>query len=285
MDRRKKINVNKYESTTDAELRCVADEYGGRVCPKVRIADALNINNSGLSDSEFSYALKAHFDFVIVDGNEGVAFAVEFDGPHHQSGSSAQRRDQLKNAICRRLKMPLLRFDDQHLEPVGFESPCPGKRSLLAGEFSSVIAWVAECWFLEQAFATAKARGDIRPDEPFIATSFLGKDPTIHARAFLVEMSRKDVIARDIYEIDRYQEGDAWMALAVQRIDADQYIAGFARCLSLNFSAMSAWELCSELAVLTVAKKLRRYLYGQFAPYSLQEVDEWKQQLSKKSVA
>ena len=35
------------------------------VFPKIRIADVLNITNSGIRKELFSYALKAHFDFLI----------------------------------------------------------------------------------------------------------------------------------------------------------------------------------------------------------------------------
>jgi hypothetical protein len=274
MDRRKRINVNRYESLTDAELRRVADEYGARVCPKVRVADALDINNSGLSSDEFAYALKAHFDFVVVDDQERVAFAVEFDGPHHDVDPDARRRDRLKSAVCKQLNMPLLRFNDQHLEPVGFPSPYPGKRSFLAGDFSSVVGWVAECWFLEQA------RGEVPFDEPFIAQSFFGYDPTIHARAYLQEMRRSGVVVKPWPEVHRYKQEDAWAALAVVQLGEHKAVAGYARCQSLNFTAMSAWELCEELAVLGSARKLQKYLAGQLTPYTLQEIEEWKERLN-----
>ncbi len=32
---------------------------------------------------EYSYALKAHFDFVVVRDDTLALFAVEFDGPQH----------------------------------------------------------------------------------------------------------------------------------------------------------------------------------------------------------
>ena len=58
MERRKRINVNQYESLTDAALRQAVEEFGARVCPKVRVADALDISGSGLSDEVFITRLK-----------------------------------------------------------------------------------------------------------------------------------------------------------------------------------------------------------------------------------
>jgi hypothetical protein len=37
--------------------------------PKPRVADALPIERSRISDDLYSYALKAHFDFLVTDGN------------------------------------------------------------------------------------------------------------------------------------------------------------------------------------------------------------------------
>ncbi|HZU04334.1 MAG TPA: DUF2726 domain-containing protein [Chloroflexota bacterium] len=83
MDRRKRL-LNEYEEVADELLRQAAERCGARVSTKVRVADALEIANSGLSNEEYSYALKSHFDFVVSDGNGKAAFAVEFDGRQHE---------------------------------------------------------------------------------------------------------------------------------------------------------------------------------------------------------
>ena len=66
MDKRKRI-MNFHEEVTHTILHKVVEENNARIFTKVRIADVLDITNSGLSKEEFSYAFKAHFDFVVAD--------------------------------------------------------------------------------------------------------------------------------------------------------------------------------------------------------------------------
>lgn len=75
--------LNGYEKLTFKEIKKVTDEIGVSVYPKVRIADVLKIKDSGLSNDEYSYSLKAHFDFVICNSDDSPEFSVEFDGPMH----------------------------------------------------------------------------------------------------------------------------------------------------------------------------------------------------------
>ena len=70
MDRRKHILVNSYEVSTEAALREIAEKHHVRVHSKIRVADALNVERSGISNEEYSYAFRAHFDFVITDSEE-----------------------------------------------------------------------------------------------------------------------------------------------------------------------------------------------------------------------
>ena len=68
MDRRKRV-VSLPERKAENVLGPVAARYGARVWPKVRVADALTIDGSGIDCDLYSYALSAHFDLLIVDGN------------------------------------------------------------------------------------------------------------------------------------------------------------------------------------------------------------------------
>lgn len=181
MDRRKKLLVNQYEHATDVELRAAAVRLNARVCPKVRIADALDINNSGINNQEYSYALKAHFDFVIVDGESKPVFSVEFDEPYHDYDIDAVRRDALKNSICEKLEMPLLRVDATFLLQIG------------KSRFS-VLSWMAEVCFLFQGFCIAQSGGQIPYDEPFDYSAFLGWGYEDGGR--VVDVDQNDVLAR-----------------------------------------------------------------------------------------
>jgi ADP-ribose pyrophosphatase YjhB (NUDIX family) len=62
MDRRRRILVNNAEALTDAALREAATDLGLRVDAKVRLADTVDIDRSGLSDDAYRYALRAHLD-------------------------------------------------------------------------------------------------------------------------------------------------------------------------------------------------------------------------------
>src|SRR5258707_3348083 len=103
MDRRKRLLVNSYEVATDAALREVAEKHAIRVLVKPRVADTLDIEQSGISNDEFSYALKAHFDFVVIREDATPLFAVEVDGPQHTSDTLIKHHDGLKNSLCKKL--------------------------------------------------------------------------------------------------------------------------------------------------------------------------------------
>jgi hypothetical protein len=153
VDRRKKILDNRYEETTEKALQRSIAKQNARVLTKVRIADSLNIEKSGLTNEEYSYALKAHFDFVVTDSDTKSLFAVEFDGNQHQYDPDTRQRDKLKNSICDKLGMPLLRIDKEYLSRVE--------------RFASVLDWLTEMWFLEQAWDGAYDRGELPPDADF----------------------------------------------------------------------------------------------------------------------
>ncbi len=61
----------------------------------MRLADSLHLKSSGVSNEEYSYALRARFDFVVARGDSTAAFAVEFDGPKHDIDQDFVRRDAL----------------------------------------------------------------------------------------------------------------------------------------------------------------------------------------------
>lgn len=145
MDRRRSLLVNIGEAETDAVLRETADKLGSRVFVKPRLADVVDIDRSGLSNEEYAYALKAHLDFVLAGAPNGQAFfAVEFDEPYHDTDPAARRRDAMKNAICERLGLPLLRIDADYLRRI---------------QDFRLLAWLVELWFLDDAFSAAQARG------------------------------------------------------------------------------------------------------------------------------
>ena len=69
----------------------------------------------GVSYAEYSYALKAHLDVLVMDAFSHPLFAVEFDGPYHETDPQQQQRDRLKNALLERFGLPLLRINARYL--------------------------------------------------------------------------------------------------------------------------------------------------------------------------
>lgn len=86
--------------------------------------------------------------------------AVEFDGPSHQD---SRQRDAIKNSLCSRATLPLVRIGSNHVSRTF--------RGMTA------LRWIVEVGQLQNAFDEAQAIGQIPFDEDF--------DPT-----FLMTMER-----------------------------------------------------------------------------------------------
>ena len=144
--------LNLHEEATHRSLSRACEHNSAHVYTKVRVADVLPIEKSGISDEHYDFALRAHFDFVVCDESQTPLFAVEFDGPTHDT--QAQRdRDQKKNWLAARFEMPLLRINARHL----------------GGKYRGMdlLTWFVNAWFALQWFKEAQAKGEISNDEPF----------------------------------------------------------------------------------------------------------------------
>jgi Protein of unknown function (DUF2726) len=74
---------NLSEKRTYNALSKVVSAHDAKVFGKVRVADVLKLNNSGIPDDLYKFALQSHFDFLVINSNYDPQFAVEFDGPYH----------------------------------------------------------------------------------------------------------------------------------------------------------------------------------------------------------
>lgn len=106
--------LNQSEAAALRELNTITARYGLIVNAKVRVADVLPIEGSGIAADLYKYSLMAHFDFLVTNEEHIPEFAVEFDGPSHELPRS-QAWDAKKDALCRRFDLPLLRIKINYL--------------------------------------------------------------------------------------------------------------------------------------------------------------------------
>ncbi len=262
VDRRKKISNVSEIATRRILEKAIPRESS--VFEKLRVADALDIQNSGLNDEEYRYALAAHFDFVIADANKKAQFAVEFDGPRHISDTKTIRRDKLKDAICVKLGMPLLRVSSEFLQQK-------------TGQFT-LLDWIVELWFVQRGFWEAVKDGRLSSEADFCywltSTIRIVDEEVITydynlARpddTFLRELHKKGH-SKDYHPSIYRLMGDMnsnIVALGCFRIHNDAIIVGETRFRAFHFSPISVRELSADLVVMDVARKVRQYKVGKY---------------------
>lgn len=86
---------------------------GSRVllAPKMRVLDSLEpALVPTLTQQERDYAFRAHFDMVLVDQESFKPVAVvELDGAIHVNDLITMARDRLKDSLCEKAGLPLIR--------------------------------------------------------------------------------------------------------------------------------------------------------------------------------
>lgn len=149
--------LNRSEVTAFRELESIAGDNGLRVFSKTRLSDVIAKGAAYLSQREFDYFTRCHCDYVITDAAFRPLMVVEYDGPLH-ADARQQERDAIKNALCRRAGLGLLRINDRHVT------------RLYRG--MSVLRWIIEVSELAKAFDAAQRNGQVPEDEPFDPAAF-----------------------------------------------------------------------------------------------------------------
>lgn len=254
MDRRRKIIANTYEAALHDAITAVAKQNGCVVYPKVRIADALNIDRSGLDNYAYSYALKGHFDFLVADEQSLPTFAVEFDGPSHET-PDGKRKDGLKNHVCETLGLPLLRVTAAYLEE--------------ENETMSLLAWLADLWFMSEAFLQAQENGSVPADEPF-GYAFSSFDYFRGYRTFIWAAHRDGRIkSPPISHVHTFNEDTGrYVACHLLELPDGSFVVGEASCARNALYPIDGEELVSELALVDSVKKFIRLQYRTYIPKS-----------------
>jgi hypothetical protein len=108
----------------------------------------LPIENSGISNDCYGFALRSHFDFLVTDDDLQPLFVVEFDGAAHSS--ELQRcRDAQKDLLCERFEIPLLRINSRYLDN--------RYRKM------DLLTWFVNYWFAQRMIEDAYDSGALPP--------------------------------------------------------------------------------------------------------------------------
>ena len=145
--------LNRREEAVYRELQNIAADNGMKVFAKTRLSDVLEKGKTLLTQREFDFYTRSHFDFVISDFNARPLMVVEYDGPLHITDEKQQERDAIKNDFCRRAELGILRINDRHVT------------KLYRG--MTLLRWIVEVKELEKAFYEAQANSLIPWDKGF----------------------------------------------------------------------------------------------------------------------
>jgi Protein of unknown function (DUF2726) len=270
-DGRKALLVNRYETITDQQLREASSRHGLRVCPKVGVAEVLNIQYSGITSEEYTYALKANFDFVVATDNDVAypLFAVEFDEPHHRTDPKTIRRDRMKNALCERFRLPLLRIDEGWLRPI---------------RQWTVLRWIIEVQGLYDAWRQEQEEGRIPWEEDFYWPLIFDVDGqgrlvdrpydlALEAIRALHEACARGVTTTLVEQQISHEDEHGYMVCyGVLPLAAGGYIIEQGRCWSFHFRPVTPRDLAQDLATIAVAEALRRHESGGYVPHSEEQL-------------
>jgi hypothetical protein len=149
--------LNGAEEACLHELQNIAADNNLRIFPKMRLSDVIRKGASILTRREFDFYTRSHCDFTVTDSGGRPMMIIEYDGPLHQD-TKQQERDQIKNELCKKVGLGLLRIHDRHVT------------KLYRG--MTVLRWIIEVTQLEKAFYEAQARGQVPYDEPFDPAMF-----------------------------------------------------------------------------------------------------------------
>jgi hypothetical protein len=261
--------LNGGEMRVHRALREALDSHSLHLDAKVRAASILPIDGSGISDDDFSYALRSEFDFGVSKGpNRTPEFVVEFDGARHLCDPETLVRDRRKERLCSHFDLPLLRIGIEALDR-------PRKETILA--------WLINVYYLAEEFDRLQARGVIAPDEPFMYFSIFDATPDgrlgpsmaldEQARLLMFEAARDGLARTHVPEevtLDAYAPGERPELIesyALFELDENRFVIGHASLRNFDhFGGVTASELASDLAGADAGKHLELFRRGRYRP-------------------
>lgn len=273
------VLVNRHEQAADRDLRRVCVSHGARVLTKVRVADAVDVDEMNLLGSERWYALSAHLDFLVVDEPSAwPLFAVELDGRTTHADPQRVGRDQLKDRICASGGLELLRVDTPFLRRFG-----PYR----------LLSYLVECWFMFQAFERAEERGELPPyadfDPKWVVT--LRSDGQgaewpyavdLPVRLRILELYKSGQLPHPTPRHGaKHAHNDRLAAYALLDVPGDLYLLAEANLRPFRFRTGSPpSEIAEDLAVLELGVLLDAYLRGEPVAVDDRAVDALRKRTS-----
>jgi len=263
----KKI-LNLHEEATLHRLQAACKPYWVEIHSKLRVADVLPIEGSGISDSLFTYALKAHFDFVVATVEHEPLFAVEYDGPPHAAEATAAR-DRIKNALCQRFGLPLLRIDSRYL-PRRYRN-------------QALLAWVVGVFLSKRNHQQAQADGLLPIEESFYPFNIIGGPGDTDVFPFRLALPSERVI-RTLYKLGKCsppyvarligKSPDGWYR-AIAAVPVTHDVVAFADAKMLvQLFPVRLDDLLDELLVCKVQRALLEVVKGRLQPLPMAEFCE-----------
>jgi very-short-patch-repair endonuclease len=148
--------LNRSEEVVFRELQSICADNNLKVFSKPRLSDVISKGADFLTKTEFDYYTRSHCDFVVTDPAYRPLMVIEYDGPSHIR-ESQQERDKIKDDLCSRAGLGMLRIHDKHVTQY---------RGM------SVLRWIVEVTELQKAFYEAQEKGQVPYDEPFDPAMF-----------------------------------------------------------------------------------------------------------------
>lgn len=254
----KNLLVNRAEVTTYSRLQRACSLWDANVSEKPRMADVLPIERSGTRRQLYTFALQAHFDFVVRTGPcHKALFAVEFDGEWHRSDEQQRRRDAKKDSLCEQLEFPLLRIGSAYLHP--------------RNRRMDMLTWLVEVWFMQRAFDDAQEEGTVAWDEGFSPSLVSRSDYPNESHPFWLSADIREKISvlhekgrvlhcAPAFAVGRDQQQNHY-AIAYALLTAERGVIAGAKVRRQNFD-VPIEDLLEDLALLELDERLDSALRG-----------------------
>lgn len=244
------------ERRAKAVLEEIFAHNGSLIFPGVKLSQVIRQRPSRVSSEFWSYATRAHFDFVVCDAATYIPnFAVELDDASHRR-SDARRRDRMKDAVCQAASFDLLRVDARALD----RGP-RGRR---------LVEYLIDAREYFRAFGEAQDRGDVPDDEIGDYRLILGppgfvNDLAAPARLHALRAFQEGGVEGQVIDGFSFSWKDGWAeAWAWLQVRDNFYLFERARLRSYRFHCgMGAEDLAEDLAAAAVGEQLPRLGNGE----------------------